>query len=59
MSDMSMERPEADSVEQNQDAIPGSDDTSDPERDEVPLEANPADAAEQDREVSSGEEEYR
>jgi hypothetical protein len=59
MSDMNIERPEADSAEQDQDAIPGSDATSDAERDEVPLEANDADTAEQDREVSPGEEEYR
>jgi hypothetical protein len=58
MSDMNIERPEADSVEQDQDVTPGAGPDSDPDQ-EVPFEADAADAAEQGREVESGEEEYR
>jgi len=59
MSDMNTERPEADSAEQDQDAIPGADEENGPDQEEVPFEADPADAAEQGREVSSDEDEYR
>ena len=60
MSDMGLERPVADSVEQDQDAIPGAEelDESD-ERHEVPLEADEADAAEQDRALGLDEDDYR
>jgi hypothetical protein len=60
MSDMNLERPEADSAEQDQDAIPAADENGGPDQDEeTPFEADPADAAEQGREVSSDEDEYR
>jgi hypothetical protein len=58
MSDSNIERPEADSVEQDQDVVPGADQDNEQDR-EVPFEANPADAAEQGREVDSDEDEYR
>jgi hypothetical protein len=60
MNDMNIERPEADSAEQEQDVVPETDRDEDEDRDrELPLEADPADAAEQGREVDSGEDEYR
>jgi hypothetical protein len=59
MSDMNIERPEADAAEQDQDAIPGADEESGTDQEEAPFEADPADAAEQGREVSSDEDEYR
>ncbi len=60
MSEMGLERPVDDSVEQDQDVIPAPE-----ERDEVnlpyeiPLEADEADAAEQERELSLDEDDYR
>jgi hypothetical protein len=59
MSDMNTERPEADSAEQDQDAIPGAADEAGTGPEEPPFEADPADAAEQGREVGSDEDEYR
>jgi hypothetical protein len=58
MSDSNIERPEADSVEQDRDVVPGADQDDDQDI-EVPFEADPADAAEQGREVGSDEDEYR
>jgi hypothetical protein len=60
MSDMGLEAPDADSAEQKQDAVlePDSDDgTTEPT--EPPLEANEADAQEQDQSLADGEDEYR
>ncbi len=59
MSDMNTERPEADSAEQDKDAIPGADEEDAIGQGESPFEADPADAAEQGREVGSDEDEYR
>jgi hypothetical protein len=60
MSDMGLEAPDADSAEQKQDAVlePGEDDET-ARQPEPPLEANEADAAEQDQVLDTGEEEYR
>jgi hypothetical protein len=60
MSDMGLEAPDADSAEQKQDAVvePAEDD-EDTGAAEAPLEANEADAAEQDQVLDSGEDEYR
>lgn len=60
MSDMGLERPVDDSVEQDQDAIPGGAelDESGPPR-EVPLEVDEADAAEQERVLNLDEDDYR
>ena len=60
MSDMGLERPVDDFVEQDQDAIPdGSErDERNPSY-EVPLEADEADAAEQDRALGLDEDDYR
>jgi len=57
---MGLERPVADSVEQGQDAISGTNeqDTS-PSPEELPLEADEADAAEQARELDLDDDDYR
>jgi hypothetical protein len=60
MSDMGLERPVGDSVEQDQDAIPNGaelDQSNLPH--EVPLEVDEADAAEQERALSLDEDDYR
>jgi len=58
MSDDSLEAPEADAAEQETGAVP--DDEQEAEPAAVPLETNPADAAEQAREVPEDEDEdYR
>lgn len=62
MSEESLEAPEADAVEQETDAVPTSEDSDEAleELEDVPLEANPADAAEQAREVGPDDtEDYR
>ncbi len=64
MSDMGLEAPDADAAEQGQNVVPdlaNSDDFDEPvPPDEPPLEANPADTAEQAREVGlDDEDEYR
>jgi len=60
MSEMGLERPEDDVVEQEQDAVPNGEelDESNLPR-EVPLEADEADAAEQERDLGPDEEDYR
>ena len=61
MSDQGLEAPDADVAEQKMDAVPEDEDTDEsalPE--ELPLEANEADAAEQAREVHLDEDDgYR
>ena len=60
MSDMSLERPSDDAVEQDQDVILDEDEPDDGAvRQEIPLEADEADAAEQERTLSLDEEDYR
>jgi hypothetical protein len=64
MSEMGLEAPDADAAEQGQDVLPDvidSDEFAEAELpEEVPLEANPADTAEQAREVGlDDEDEYR
>ena len=60
VSDMGLERPVADSVEQGRDVLAES---VEPEEDgpprELPLEANEADAAEQERALGHDEDDYR
>lgn len=59
MSDDSLEKPDADAAEQETEAVPDAGD-QDLEQPGVPLEADPADAAEQAREVPGDEDEdYR
>jgi hypothetical protein len=60
MSDMGLERPVDDSVEQDQDVIPDDaelDDSDLPH--ELPLEADEADAAEQERALGLDDDDYR
>jgi hypothetical protein len=60
MTDRGLDEPVPDAVEQSQEAVPGADDSDQTELpDQLPLEANEADAAEQAREVELGEEDYR
>jgi hypothetical protein len=60
MSDMGLERPLDDDVEQDQDVIPDEDEPDDGDLlQEIPLEADAADAAEQKRALSLDEEDYR
>lgn len=60
MSDMGLERPVEDAVEQDQDVIPNGaelDQSSLPH--DLPLEVDEADAAEQERVLSLDEDDYR
>jgi hypothetical protein len=60
MSEMDLERPVDDVVEQEQDVIPDEEDADDSILSyEVPLEADEADAAEQERVLSLDEDDYR
>lgn len=59
MSDMGLEEPDADAVEQQQDAVPEAEDNADVALTPPPLEANEADAAEQEQELSPADDEYR
>ena len=60
MSEMGLERPVADSVEQSLDVIADSTEPDEYSRPgEVPLEANEADAAEQERALGHDEDDYR
>lgn len=60
MSDMGLERPVADSVEQSLDVIADRTESDEYRRPlEVPLEANEADAAEQERALGHDEDDYR
>jgi hypothetical protein len=60
MSDMGLEQPEDDTLEQDQDVVPNGaelDQSNLPH--EVPLEADEADAAEQERALGVDEDDYR
>ncbi|HUJ05104.1 MAG TPA: hypothetical protein VLX31_03230 [Streptosporangiaceae bacterium] len=60
MTDRGLDEPVADVVEQHTEAVPDADEPTETELpEELPLEADAADAAEQAREVELGEEEYR
>jgi hypothetical protein len=60
MSEMGLERPVDDSVEQDQDVIPDGEELGEVNvSHEVPLEVDEADAAEQERELSLDEDDYR
>jgi hypothetical protein len=62
MSEMDLERPVNDAVEQEQDVIPGEQEQEQEESElpyEVPLEADEADTAEQERELGLDEDDYR
>ena len=59
MSDMGLEEPDADAVEQQQDAVPEAENDAYLAVTQPPLEANEADAAEQDQELDAADDEYR
>lgn len=63
MTDRGLDDPVPDVVEQSQEAVPHADEDDEVEdvefREEMPLEADPADAAEQSREIELGEDDYR
>jgi hypothetical protein len=60
MSDMGLERPVADSVEQSRDLLAEGSEPDEYSRPrELPLEANEADAAEQERALGHDEDDYR
>ncbi len=60
MTDRGLDEPVADAVEQSQEAVPHAEETDEADiLDAMPLEADPADAAEQAREVELGEDDYR
>jgi hypothetical protein len=64
MTEKRLEAPDADAAEQEQDAVPTADEPDDgldsrAQRREPPLEVDPADAAEQDREVGDSDDDYR
>jgi len=60
MSDMGLEQPVDDSVEQDQDVIPDGEEVDETNLSyEVPLEVDEADAAEQERELGLDEDDYR
>jgi hypothetical protein len=59
MNDQDLEEPVPDSVEQQQDVIPAADGPQDSLPQGIPLEASEADVAEQARELSLEEDDYR
>ena len=60
VSDPGLDQPESDVIEQNQDAIAGQIDEREPSLpDEIPIEADVADVAEQARELPADDDEYR
>jgi hypothetical protein len=59
LTDRDPEGPLPDVIEQSQDVSPGPGDNDRGSPGELPLEADPADAAEQAREVDTGEDDYR
>lgn len=60
MTGRDLDEPVADVVEQRTEAVPDADEPTETDLpEELPLEADAADAAEQAREVELGEEEYR
>jgi hypothetical protein len=60
MADRGIDEPVPDVVEQLQEAVPDGDESDETEPPlEVPLEADPADVAEQARTVRLGEDDYR
>jgi hypothetical protein len=60
MTDRGLDEPVPDVVEQSQEVVPAADEADEAELLQViPLEADPADAAEQAREVELGEDDYR
>jgi hypothetical protein len=59
MTERELDEPVADVVEQHQEVVPDEDEPDETEADEVPLEANEADVAEQARTVRLSDDDYR
>ncbi len=59
MTERELDEPVPDVVEQHQEAVPDADEAGETEIDEVPLEADEADVAEQAREVRLSDDDYR
>lgn len=59
MSEMDIEKPADDAFEQERDLVEEDDDQVPPQREELPFDANEADAVEQDRTVGDGDDDYR
>jgi len=60
LTEHSLDESVADQIEQHQEAVPDAEESAESELPlQVPLEADEADTAEQAREVSTGEDEYR
>jgi hypothetical protein len=58
VSDMDIEKPSDDAFEQQRDLVE-TDDELDDQRPDIPFDANEADAAEQNRAVDIGDDDYR
>jgi hypothetical protein len=56
---MDIEKPADDALEQERDLVEDSDEEVPPERAELPLDANEADVAEQERTVDDSDDDYR
>jgi hypothetical protein len=56
---MDIEKPADDAQEQERDLVEDSDEEVPPERDELPFDANEADAVEQERTIDDSDEDYR
>ena len=59
LSELDMETPEGDAIEQHQEVIDDEDENADGARREIPFDVNEADAAEQDRDVGYDDDDYR
>ena len=60
MSEMDIEKPADDAFEQERDLVEENDDEEvPPQREELPFDANEADAVEQDRTVDDDDDDYR
>jgi hypothetical protein len=59
MTERELDEPVPDVIEQHQEVVPDEDEADETEPDELPLEADEADVAEQAREVRLGDDEYR
>ena len=60
MTERDLDEPVPDAIEQHQEAVPDDDESDEVELPlKVPLEADPADAADQTRTVQLGEDDYR
>jgi hypothetical protein len=59
LSERDIEKPADDALEQERDLVEGGDEEVPPQRDELPFDANEADAVEQERTVDDSDDDYR